>query len=111
MWLRVAVAGGSMEPTLRGGDWLLARRVRDGAAVLAGEVVLLEHPGRRELLLVKRALRRTPRGWWVEGDNPDASDDSRTFGVVPDDCVRARVLVRYHPAPGRVHADAGGGLR
>ncbi len=110
MWLRVAVAGGSMAPTLQDGDWLLARRVRDGAAVQAGEVVLVERPDRRDLLLVKRALRRTPQGWWVEGDNPDASDDSRTFGVVPDRCVRARVLWRYHPAPRRLRAVAGSGL-
>lgn len=107
MWFRVAVAGASMEPTLQDGDWLLARRVRDGAAVQAGEVVLVEHPARDGLLLVKRALRRTAEGWWVEGDNPDASDDSRTFGVVPDARVRARVLVRYHPSPGWVRAGLG----
>ncbi len=50
MWLRVAVAGGSMEPTLHEGDWLLARRVRDGSAVLAGEVVLVERPDRRDFV-------------------------------------------------------------
>lgn len=107
MWCRVAVAGGSMEPTLQDGDWLLAVRVRDGVAVRAGEVVLVEHPTRDGLLLVKRALRRTAEGWWVEGDNPDASDDSRTFGVVPDARVRARVLVRYHPSPGRIRTGLG----
>ena len=100
LW-RVAVAGTSMTPTLDADDWLV---VRTAAAdkVSAGDVVVVEQPDRPGFLLVKRAVRRTPGGWWVEGDNAAASDDSRVFGPVPDHLVRARVLARYWPRPRRI---------
>ena len=97
LW-RVAVAGTSMVPALGAGDWLL---VRTTAAddVRPGDVVVVEQPDRPGFLLVKRAVRRTPDGWWVEGDNAAASDDSRLFGAVPDSHLRAKVLLRYWPRP------------
>lgn len=98
-WLRVAVAGASMRPTLEDGDWLMMRTVRDGRQVRAGQILLLERPDRPGLVIIKRAVRRTADGWWVEGDNAEASDDSRCFGVVPDRFVRAWALARYHPSP------------
>lgn len=98
-WRRVAVAGTSMAPTLADGDWLLLRKVRGGDQIHVGEVVLIQRPDRPGLLLIKRAVRRTAGGWWVAGDNAAASDDSRTFGAVPDQLVLARAVLRYHPAP------------
>jgi nickel-type superoxide dismutase maturation protease len=100
--LRVAVAGVSMEPTLHDGDWLVCRRVAPDHVVRPGDVVVVERPDRPGLLLVKRAVRRDADGWWVEGDNAGASDDSRVFGAVPDHLVLARVLARYWPRPRRV---------
>lgn len=100
--LRVVVSGSSMEPTLSDGDWLLCRFLASTEKVRAGDVVVARRPDRPELLVVKRAVRREPGGWWVEGDNAAASDDSRLFGAVPDDCMVARVLLRYLPAPRRV---------
>ena len=94
---RVIVVGSSMEPTLSDGDWLLVRTARTGTAVAAADLVLVEQPDRPGFLLVKRALRRVGPGWWVEGDNAAASDDSRTFGVVPDALVLGRVVLRYGP--------------
>ncbi|MHB1873847.1 MAG: S24/S26 family peptidase, partial [Streptosporangiaceae bacterium] len=100
----------SMEPTLRPGDWLLVWRgfgtaragtARAGAAGRAGtaragaagrgvglriepgQLVIARHPDRPDLLLVKRAARRVPGGWWLESDNPGAhAVDSRSFGAV-----------------------------
>jgi nickel-type superoxide dismutase maturation protease len=96
---RVAVAERSMEPTLRPGDWLLVRRTR---RVRAGQIVLARHPGRPDLLLVKRAARRVEGdgevggGWWLESDNPRAGAvDSRRFGPVPGALIEGRVLTRY----------------
>jgi nickel-type superoxide dismutase maturation protease len=101
LW-RVAVVERSMEPALRPGDWLLAwRGLRAGRppAVRAGQVVIARHPARSDMLLVKRAVREQPAGWWLESDNPDASAvDSRTFGPVPPDLIEARVLLRYKTA-------------
>jgi nickel-type superoxide dismutase maturation protease len=91
--LRVTVAERSMEPALRPGDWLLVWRTR---RVRAGQIVLARHPGRPDLLIVKRAACRVDGGWWLESDNPDAGAvDSRRFGPEPVSLVEGRVLVRY----------------
>ena len=97
--LRVSVAERSMEPALRPGDWLLVRRTR---RIRAGQIVLARHPGRPDLLIVKRAARRMEGdgevggGWWLESDNPAAGAvDSRRFGPVPGSLIEGRVLFRY----------------
>jgi nickel-type superoxide dismutase maturation protease len=91
--IRVTVAERSMEPALRPGDWLLVRRTR---RVRPGQIVLARHPGRPDMLIVKRAARRVDGGWWLESDNPEAGAvDSRRFGPVPAVLVEGRVLVRY----------------
>jgi nickel-type superoxide dismutase maturation protease len=106
LW-RVAVTEWSMEPGLRPGDWLLVRRpVRAGRPprVRPGQVVIARHPGRPGMLLVKRAARRGPAGWWLESDNAGVGEvDSRSFGAVPPALIEGRVLVRYRrgPLPGK----------
>ena len=56
-------------------------------------------PGTRTgagFLLVKRAVRRTGQGWWLESDNRGVGEvDSRSFGAVPDGLIEGRVLWRY----------------
>ncbi|MDQ1713707.1 MAG: hypothetical protein QOE45_3157 [Frankiaceae bacterium] len=97
-WLRVAVSGLSMVPTLAPGEWLLVRRTPPRV----GRVVVVRLP---ERLVVKRVTRRTGDGrWWVEGDNAAASDDSRVFGAVRSEDVVGEVRWRYRPlrAAGRV---------
>lgn len=96
-WLTTEkVAGESMLPTLSPDDWLL---VRVGGRVRPGDVIVAHRPDRRELRLVKRVTHRESAGWWVEGDNPAYSTDSRVFGPVPDELVVGRVLLRYRPLP------------
>ena len=91
-----AVAGDSMRPTLEPGDWLVVRR---GARVRPGDVVVARRPDRTGLRVVKRALKRTDDGWWLVGDNPAASTDSRLFGAVPVALVEGRAVARYWPSP------------
>ncbi|TBO54453.1 nickel-type superoxide dismutase maturation protease [Streptomyces kasugaensis] len=86
-----------MVPTLRPGDQLV---VQYGAAVRPGDVVVLRHPFRQDLLIVKRAVERRDGGWWVQGDNPYVENDSREFGTVPDELVIARAWVRVRPPHG-----------
>jgi nickel-type superoxide dismutase maturation protease len=88
----LAVAGPSMEPTLHEGDWILARR--DGRAGV-GDLVVLAHPSRPGMLIVKRVQRVDDDGYWVLGDAPAASTDSRHFGPVPE--VVGRVVWRVRP--------------
>jgi nickel-type superoxide dismutase maturation protease len=91
LW-RVAVVERSMEPALHPGDWLLVWRG-------TGQLVIARHPDRPDLLLVKRAARREPGGWWLSADNlPAGAADSRTFGVVKDGLIQGRVLLRYRRA-------------
>lgn len=83
-----------MEPALRNGEVYLFHR---GGQVRPGDVVLIRHPQRPELLTVKRVVRPEASGWWVEGDNPAASNDSREFGAVPASLVLGRVVMRIRP--------------
>lgn len=111
------VLGGSMEPTLSPGDrvivdvWSYRQR-----APRPGEIALFRGPLPGEPVLIKR-VAPLPRGerpavrdpfWpgggvgsgggvWVRGDNESHSVDSRSFGPVPPDRIRGRVVFRYWP--------------
>ncbi len=80
-WAMARVTGPSMSPTVRHGDRLLVRRVRQAATVRRGDVVLARFPARPELLVVKRVRATVPGGHWVEGDNRFVEDDSRACGA------------------------------
>ena len=93
-----------MVPTLMPGDWAL---VVGGRRPKRGDVFVVEHPGRPGYEIVKRIVG-TPGDrigdrtlaadeYWVEGDRPDASTDSRQFGAVRRDHLKARVLLIYWP--------------
>jgi len=103
LW-RIAVAERSMEPALHPGDWLVVRRtIAPGRTlrVRPGQVVVARHPERPDLLIIKRAARREPGGWWLASDNPAAGAvDSRAFGVVPASLIEGRLLWRYRRGRG-----------
>jgi len=40
-------------------------------------------------------MRADENGLWVEGDNKDASTDSRTWGLLAPREIVGRVLIRY----------------
>ena len=94
-WWRVSVRGPSMSPTLRDGDVVL---VRFGAPVRPGDIVLVTWVARPGQLSIKRAVRPDGDGWWVLGDNPFGSTDSRTLGPAATPAV---VRYRLWPNPGR----------
>ena len=100
-WVMARVTGPSMAPTVRSGDRLLVRRVRPSTTVPVGTVVLARFPARPDLLVVKRVRRPVAGGYWVEGDNPLVTDDSRAFGTA---VVVGRVIARLRPRPGRLPA-------
>jgi len=85
----VAVSGPSMVPTFTDGDALVVYPVR---RVRPGDVVIARFRSRPDLLVVKRAIRPYRDGWWLEGDNPYVTDDSRKYGEA---VVLGRVLFRY----------------
>ncbi|MCP3980279.1 MAG: hypothetical protein GY716_13325 [bacterium] len=111
-----AVSGESMSPSLLPGDrvvldvWTLRRR-----APRPGEIVLIDGPDGAPGPLVKRVSALPPGrsarprhgpwpgssterpGVWVLGDHGAVSRDSRSFGAVPLDRIRGRVVWRYWP--------------
>ena len=91
----VQIIGPSMEPAMQTGDyWVVWRTKR----LRPGDAALLQHPLRPELLIVKRLIfSPEPGWWWVQGDNPHSSDDSRSFGSVAAGSVVGRITFRYYP--------------
>jgi nickel-type superoxide dismutase maturation protease len=91
----VQIIGPSMEPAMQTGDhWVVWRTKR----LRLGDAALLQHPLRPDLLIVKRLVNRVDTGhWWVEGDNPEGSEDSRSFGPVAASAIVGRVTFRYFP--------------
>lgn len=70
-----------MIPTLMPGDEVA---VDLRAALSPGDIVVLRHPYKKDIVLIKRLERIEPDGrLFVVSDNPDGSTDSRTFGAVP----------------------------
>ena len=104
---RVAIEGPSMAPTLLPGDWVLVVTPR---SYRAREIVVVEHPGRPGYEMVKRVIAvpgDTVGGrvlgqdeYWIEGDFEQASSDSRRFGPVTTEELKAKVVLVYWP-PGR----------
>jgi nickel-type superoxide dismutase maturation protease len=92
---RVAVAGHSMEPALREGDWLLIVPPRRTSR--EGDVVLVRDPRERDRLLLKRVAAVSTEGVTVAGDHAEHSTDSRHFGPVAHRDVIGRAAFRYAP--------------
>jgi signal peptidase I len=101
---RVEVAGISMDPTLSPGASLVATK---SGAIRRGALVVVERPGERTFELVKRVVgvpgdRVDDRllqsdEYWVVGDRPGRSTDSRTFGPVTRIDIKGVVRLRYWP--------------
>lgn len=116
-----ACKGPSMLPTLREqGDYVLALKATVFAPPRTGDVVIARSPTDGKQLIVKRIMAmpgelmspefRTPVGprrgrtfavpdgfVWLQGDNATNSVDSRTYGLVPIENVRAMVVGRVLP--------------
>jgi nickel-type superoxide dismutase maturation protease len=112
---RVEVTGSSMSPTLVPGDRLVVVAPPLGPAPwpAPGEIIAIRDPRLAGRILVKRvAATHRPSGTLVvEGDNRQASTDSRSFGTLPRSSIVGRVVYRYAPsdrkgplpAPGEYH--------
>jgi nickel-type superoxide dismutase maturation protease len=101
---RVVVQGVSMAPTLRPGDFLIAVRP---ASIRRGDLGVVVHPDRPGYEMVKRfagvpgdSIEGVTLGadqFWMVGDNPEASTDSRTLGPFDRASIRGIVRFRYWP--------------
>jgi signal peptidase I len=104
---RVAVAGHSMEPTLREGDWLLVDPdAYAGRPPAVGALVVVPDPGQPDRWLIKRVTHVDPEGYLaLTGDHP--AHRHRPDFVQPDQilvspaAIVGRPWFRYAPA-GRI---------
>jgi signal peptidase I len=116
VWMRsrivvVRVSGESMEPTLRGGDRVVVRRIA-ADRLRTGQIVVLASPYRRRSArlrdghwVIKRLAGLPGDPVWTDvvpaghavvlGDNAARSTDSREFGPVPLDRILGVVVRRY----------------
>ncbi len=87
---RVKVIGASMLPTLGNGEIHLAVRGRIFAR--RGAIAVFAHPQRPGLTQIKRLVGKSDGRWWVEGDNAEASTDSRDFGGIDPVLIQGILL-------------------
>ena len=97
---RAEVRGDSMAPTLSDGDWVVALQ---GLPIARGDVVIVRRPRSTDLEVVKRVTGApgddglSADEWFVEGDDPRRSTDSRSFGPVSRAAIKGRVVLVYWP--------------
>lgn len=94
----VAVAGDSMAPAFCAGDWLV---VIWGGTFRKGQAVLIERESQPGVFLLKRVIGPMDGKVWVEGDNKEASTDSRHWGAIAENEIVASVLFRFMKAGSR----------
>ena len=96
---RVVVHGASMYPTLRPGERVFFDRFAYRLAEpQPGEVVLARHPTRPGVRFIKRVAEPpVDGGFWLLGDNPEGSTDSRELGVFRREDILARAWLVYWP--------------
>jgi nickel-type superoxide dismutase maturation protease len=84
--------GRSMNPTLKDGEVVLVDRE---AKIEVGDIVVAGHPIEHGSEVVKRVLRINEHGhYFLMGDNPDDSIDSRDYGAVTLEYIKGKVVSR-----------------
>ena len=102
LWLlrlrrRFRVTGASMSPLIEAGDdVLIDPRAYRRRSPCPGDIVVAQHPYRRDLLLVKRVARVREDGHCLlEGENQSESTDGRSFGLLPPERILGQVTSRF----------------
>lgn len=105
LWLlgrrwRLRVVGYSMAPLLMPGQEVLVNpQAYRHRPPHAGDLVVARHPHRPQLRLIKSVVYgvgfQGGGGYFLAGLNPEASTDSRSFGLVPQVHLLAQVVCRF----------------
>ena len=87
------ISGNSMTPTLAAGDTVLVNRLAYRFKKLQkGDIVALLDP-RDGKVLIKRITQVKGKQYFVEGDNKNASTDSRVFGMIKRSDIIGKVIL------------------
>ena len=62
---------------------------------ILGDVVLARHPFKKSVQIIKRIREISPEGrYFLVGDNPSESTDSRSFGAIPAKDITGKAVSR-----------------
>lgn len=87
-----------MEPWAREGDFVLAERMSYlFSRPRIGHLVVVRHPQKHDMLLLKRIVQEYEGMYWIEGDNTPKSIDSRRFGLLKRGLVLGKVIHKTGP--------------
>lgn len=86
------IQGKSMEPYAWGNDFVVVRKFFFWERPRVGDVVLARDPRQTTRILCKHIARQTESTYWLEGDNAQASTDSRAFGAVAKNALLGKVI-------------------
>jgi nickel-type superoxide dismutase maturation protease len=88
-----------MLPALAPGERVLFDRLAyETDEPRTGDIVLARHVARPRVLMIKRVVGDRPNGFFLMGDNPEESSDSRQLGPFRRQDILARGWVVYWPA-------------
>ncbi len=83
-----------MLPALKDGDVVI---ISPKARIVTGDIVLAKHPYKQGVKMIKRVTAIDENGRYsLEGDNPDESTDSRTFGTLPLEYIHGKAVCRLN---------------
>lgn len=94
---RVRVTGSSMLPLLKPNDEVLVDiKAYQQAKPKVGDVVVAKHPEKHNLEIIKRITEVFQNDrYFLKGDNPAFSTDSRSFGAIDLASLKGRVTCRF----------------
>lgn len=88
----IRVEGDSMLPNLKNGDGIL---IDADAKISIGDIILAKHPFKKSVIILKRLAEIDQNGnYFLVGDNPSESSDSRTFGALSAKHILGKAVCR-----------------
>ncbi len=77
-----------MEPAIKAGSFLLV--IESVQSIKIGDILLFLSPNQEKL--VKRVARIEDGKYFMTGDNPNDSLDSRSFGLISQDKIIGKII-------------------
>lgn len=88
---RFRVEGNSMLPALKDGDEVYVEKASD---FRVGDIVVAQHPFRKTPIIKRITGITGPGKFFLAGDNPAESTDSRSFGEINADSILGKVVCK-----------------